>query len=211
VIYWLSAFKRHLRVTIRNKKITSSDGRSPPTAAGIWAEWAPAAASRDGALCGRSGFPRGGRTAGLALPPCVRLLLLCSLRRCASSCCALCVGVPVLVPVLVPVPAPVSVRRSYTYVHLYLCRSACVALPMYIYLYLYTCICADVSVSTHLLCTYTPVPIHLYLCTSACSHTPVSMYLRLYLRCCLCLGTYFDVSVYMFICIYRVHSRIYST
>jgi hypothetical protein len=168
VIYWLSAFKRHLRVTIRNKKITSSDGRSPPTAAGIWAEWAPAAASRDGALCGGSGFPRGGRTAGLALPSCVRLLLLCSLRRCASSCCALCVGVLVLVPV----PAPVSVRLSYTYVHLYLCRSTCVALPMYIYLSLCTCICADVSVSTHLLCTSTPVPVHLDLLPFTCVYVP---------------------------------------
>jgi hypothetical protein len=142
----------------------------PRTAAGIWAEWPPAAASRDGALCGRSGFPRGGRTAGLALPPCVCLLLLCSLRRCASSCCALCVGVPV--PVLVPVPAPVSVRLSYTYVHLYLCRSTCVALPMYIYLYLYTCIYADVSVSTHLLCASTHVSVHLYLLPFTCVYVP---------------------------------------
>jgi hypothetical protein len=138
----------------------------PRTAAGIWAEWAPAAASRDGALCGRSGFPRGGRTAGLALPSCVRLLLLCSLRRCASSCCALCVGV------LVFVPAPVSVRLSYTYVHLYLCRSTCVALPMYIYPYLYTCIYADVSVSSHLLCASTHVSVHLYLLPFTCVYVP---------------------------------------
>jgi hypothetical protein len=196
VIYWLSAFKRHLRVTIRNKKITSSDGRSPPTAAGIWAEWAPAAASRDGALCGRSGFPRGGRTAGLALPSCVRLLLLCSLRRCASSCCALCVGV------LVPVPAPVSVRLycapilhlcTPVSVLIYLCRSACTDIPVSVDLSLCRCVCTFLYLYTLYL------PIHLYTCT--CYHTPVSVYLRLCLGTCLCIGTSFFVCVYIFLCL----------
>jgi hypothetical protein len=55
------------------------------------------------------------------------------------------------------------------------------------------------------------LPIHLYLCTCTCCHTPVPVYLRLCLGCCLCIGTSFDVCVYVFMCLLRLQSRIYST